>query len=83
MKDTSDISNSTAVEAHLYDLVFDCSRSSRMTIIEDKGTTKKFRIIAGITLLAFSRFAMFRDISRMAIGTLYSEPNSHATSENA
>jgi len=51
-----------------------------MTIIEDEGATKTFRIIAGVTLLAFGRFAMFRDISRMAIETLNSEPNSHATS---
>jgi hypothetical protein len=50
-----------------------------MTVVEDEGATKTFSIIAGVTLLAGSRFAMFRDISRMATGTLNSEPNSHAT----
>jgi hypothetical protein len=79
MQDSSDISDSTAVEAHLHNLMFDASPSSRMTIIKDESATQTFRIIAGVTLLTFGRFAVFRDISRMAVGTLNSEPNSHAT----
>jgi len=48
-------------------------------LVTPSGATQTFRIIAGVTLLTFGRFAVFRDISRMAVGTLNSEPNSHAT----
>lgn len=80
MKNSRDISNSTTVEAHLYNLVFDTSLSSWMTVVEDEGAAKTFRISTGVALFAFGRLAMFRDISRMTIKTLNSEPNSHITS---
>jgi len=54
-----------------------------MTIVEDKGAAKTFIIITGVALLAFGRSAMFRDIRRMVIGTSNSNPNTHATSQNA
>jgi hypothetical protein len=37
MKHSRDISNSTAIEAHLHNLVFDASLSSRMTVVENEG----------------------------------------------
>ena len=80
MKHSRDISDSTTIEAHLDNLVLDTSLSSRMTVVEDKGASQTFRIITGVALLAFGRQAMFRDISRVAIRTLNSEPNTHATS---
>ena len=51
MKNSRDISDSTAVEAHLHNLMFNASPSSRMTIIKDESATQTFRIIVGVTLL--------------------------------
>lgn len=64
MNNSRDISNSTTVEAHFYNLLFDTSLSSWMTVVEDEGAAKTFRIITGVALFAFGRLAMFRDISR-------------------
>ncbi len=73
------VTNATRIQGHLDDLLFDCRRLPRVTLLEQERTPRTAFFAAPVPLLALSSLAMAHDVSPVTVRTVQDLEHHEAT----
>src|SRR5262245_46321423 len=77
---TGGITDATAIERHLYYVLFDLCHQPRVVVLQKKDPPLAVRILAPIALLAIGLLAICHDLTASALRTLYCDTRHRSSS---
>jgi hypothetical protein len=69
VQDTGHVTNATAIQGHLENVLFDCRHAALMTVVDEKRLRRTVGMLTAITLFPLGGDAMFNHIHVLTSGT--------------